>query len=739
MTLAPDPLLERIRQDPDAPAVAARAATWTRAQLLDAADELALALHAERLGEGRRIACLLDDDAPAVALIHAARRQGAVHIPLNRRASVPELRDQLVVSAADGLLCDKANEGKARKAAPEGMATHRIEALLAGVPCALPPTLRDRIDLDAPATVVFTSGTTGRPKGAVLTHDNHRASAHAWAALLRPQPADRWLLCVPLFHVAGLAIVTRATRWGAALDVLDRFDPTIVSARLEDGVTHLSLVAAQLLALLDEREDRPVPSSLRGILLGGGPVPSDLLTRARAAGYPVLTTYGLTETGSGVASGGGDQATLDDPTAGQALPGVELRIADDGEILVRGEMVFSGYLGDDAATARALPGDGWLHTGDFGSLDADGLLRVSARRHDLIISGGENITPAEIEAVLESHPGIGEAVVIGVPHERWGAVPRAYVVPTGSTGPTDDALKAYCRDRLATYKVPADFVRVRELPRNAMGKVARAELGDVTGTGRSMPSVHRDRQGDGPPLLLLHSTLSSSRQLRSLATRLAEHHTVVSIDRLGSGRSTFDGPAVPIPVTKHIEDLAQVLAAERLGPVAVVGHSFGGCIAIELASQRPELVSAVFAYEPPYASVASPEVQAGMAEVGRRTLAARDQNGLGAAALTFMKGVSGADAVAALSPGARRRVEQAGQGAVADATLAGMEPDALERIGCPVRIATGAASAPFYTEIAEVLAARIPVADHVRLPGLEHMAPVLRPDAVADAIEDFLT
>lgn len=476
MTLAPDPLLERIREDPGAVALRARSATWTRAQLLDAADGLAVALHGEGLGEASRIACLLDEDAPAVALIHATRRLGAVHIPLSRRASIPELRDQLVASGADALLYDKANLGKGREAAPEGVVAHRVEALLAGLACALPPTLRDRIDLGAPATIVFTSGTTGRPKGAVLTHDNHRASAHAWAGLLRPKPGDRWLLCVPLFHVAGLAIVTRATRWGAALDILERFEPATVSEYLGRGVTHLSLVAAQLEGLLVERRGRPVPSTLRAILLGGGPIPTDLLRRAREAGYPVLTTYGLTETGSGVVSGGGDAATLHDPTAGRALPGVELRIAPDGEILVRGEMVFRGYLGDESATARALPGDGWLHTGDFGRLDENGLLRVAARRDDLIISGGENIAPAEVEAVLEAHPGVAEAVVIGVPDARWGQVPRAIIVPVEGADPPDEALDRHCRERLAAFKVPTSFVRAASLPRNAMGKVSRAEL-----------------------------------------------------------------------------------------------------------------------------------------------------------------------------------------------------------------------------------------------------------------------
>jgi len=251
-------------------------------------------------------------------------------------------------------------------------------------------------------------------------------------------------------------------------------------------------------------------------------------------------------------------------------------------------------------------------------------------------------------------------------------------------------------------------------------------------------NVHYSRIGEGPPLLLLHATLSSSRQLRTLATRLAEHHTVVAVDRRGSGSSTTDGPAQPIDMAVHMEDLVAVARAEGLERAAVVGHSYGGCVALELAAREPGLVSAVYAYEPPYAPVAPPDVQAGMAEVGRDMLAARDAGDLPGAALAFMAGVSGAEAVAALSPAARARVGRAGQGAVADATLSGMDPDGLARIASPVRIVTGDASRLLYAEIAAGLVARIEGAEHRRLADLDHMAPVLRPDVVAADIEEHL-
>lgn len=247
---------------------------------------------------------------------------------------------------------------------------------------------------------------------------------------------------------------------------------------------------------------------------------------------------------------------------------------------------------------------------------------------------------------------------------------------------------------------------------------------------------HYARIGEGPALLLLHATLSSSRQLRSLAERLAARHTVISVDRRGSGRSTVDGPARPIDVAVHIADLVAICTAEDLERPAVVGHSYGGCVALELAARHPGLVGAVFAYEPPYAPVAPPAVREGMAEIGRRTLAAQASLGPGAAALTFMEGVSGAAAVAALSPAARAHVEAAGQAAVADATLSGMDPQGLSRILCPVLVATGTASNALYADIARGLVARIPAARHVHLAGLDHMAPVLRPDAVAEAVAE---
>jgi O-succinylbenzoic acid--CoA ligase len=444
------------------------------------------------LAPGQAVAALVEDDAPAVVLVHAARRLGAVLVPLNRRAAPPELAVQLRAAAPALLVHDTAARPRAHEvAAMASLTTTEVERLLedqpggpgrAGSRCAAPAL----VDPASPATLVFTSGTTGRPRGALLTHANHAASADAWASVLGPRASDRWLACLPLFHVAGLAIVVRASRWQVPLEVVARFEAHDIVQRIRAGISHLSLVPTQLEQLLAAWDGRSVPTTLRAILLGGAPIPGATLARARAAGLPVLTTYGMTETSSGVAVGGGEPATLADPAALRPLPGVDVRVVDPGaedgvgDILVRGAMVCRGYLGDPEASAERLV-DGWLRTGDLGSLDAEGLLRIADRREDLIISGGENVYPAEVEAVLREHPAVVDAAVLGRPDRAWGSVPVAAVVVAPGLSVSDAELVRHCRDRLAGYKVPVHFRQLASLPRNEAGKLVRRELRDLLG------------------------------------------------------------------------------------------------------------------------------------------------------------------------------------------------------------------------------------------------------------------
>ncbi len=502
--------------EPERPALRATASAWTTRQLDGAAAALAVALAEQGVAAGDRVAALLEDDAPAVVLLHALRRVGAVLAPLNRRGADPELLAQLARLSPRVLAHDDTHAARAERLAADLLAedlagdgaaeisplvTWDAAAALAAAPLTSADAERPAIiRLDEPATIVFTSGTSCQPRPAVLSHRNHVASADAWAAVLLPRAEDRWLACLPLFHVAGLAIVMRASRWGVPLEVLPRFDASEVAARIAAGCSHVSLVPPQLEQLLEIWAARPVPASLRAVLLGGAPIPGPVLARARGMGLPILVTYGMTETASGVAVGGLDPATLADPTALRPLPGVRLREAatpegdeeGSGGIEVRGPMVFGGYLDDPEATAERLV-DGWLHTGDLGSVAKDGLLRVMGRRDDVVISGGENIQPAEVEAVLCEHPAVAEAAVVGQADPTWGGVPVAAIVLVPEADVADDELAAHCRARLAGYKVPRRFVRVLALPRNAAGKVLRRELqatllvdAPVGGRGRSV-------------------------------------------------------------------------------------------------------------------------------------------------------------------------------------------------------------------------------------------------------------
>lgn len=305
------------------------------------------------------------------------------------------------------------------------------------------------------ALVMATSGSTGTPKGVVLTHDAVLASARATSRHLGIGPGDTWLACLPLAHVGGLSVVTRALVTGTPLVVHDGFDAERVQQAARDGATAVSLVATAL---------HRIDSSLfRVIVLGGARPPVD-----RPANC--VTTYGLTETGSGVVYDG------------RPLEGVEVRIAADGEVLLRGPMLLREYR--DGSTP--LDGDRWLHTGDLGHLLDDGRLHVEGRRGDMIVTGGENVWPEAVEAVLQRHPAVAEVAVAGVPDPEWGQRVVAWVVPAADAdGPTLPALRTWVSERLAAFHAPKELHLVSALPRTALGKVQRhllqASRNDATG------------------------------------------------------------------------------------------------------------------------------------------------------------------------------------------------------------------------------------------------------------------
>jgi O-succinylbenzoic acid--CoA ligase len=300
------------------------------------------------------------------------------------------------------------------------------------------------VDPGATFVVIHTSGTTGRPKGVELTYGNFYASAVANQQNLGVQPDDRWLCCMPLFHVGGLSILTRSVINQTEAVIHEGFDVERVKTALTDErITLASLVPTQLSRLLSAGL-RKTPE-LRAILLGGGPIPPDLLQ----TDLPIIPTYGMTETCSQV-------------WTGKPLPGAEIKNGPEGELLIRGPMV----------ALNAVAEDGWLHTGDRGHIDESGHLTVEGRIADTIVTGGENVSATEVEHALLSHPAVADAAVVGRPDPEWGQAVHAFVVVVGDTS----TLQAHLRERLAGYKLPKRIEPIDEIPRNAAGKILRGRL-----------------------------------------------------------------------------------------------------------------------------------------------------------------------------------------------------------------------------------------------------------------------
>ncbi|QDP40936.1 o-succinylbenzoate--CoA ligase [Radiobacillus deserti] len=428
--------------------------------------------------EGNHVAILSGNKVEMIVTVHAISYLGAVAVLLNTRLTASEIAYQLEDADVVGLICDPDFTSVAMQASDQQKFTPltflELEKQLSASVC-----LKQEINLNDVFTIMYTSGTTGFPKGVLHTYENHWWSATASSLNLGLHKSDKWLATLPLFHVGGLSIALKSVIYGMPMYLLPRFSVEAVhEGIMKRGVTIVSVVSVMVHQLLDKLNDSVTyPASFRCMLLGGGPAPKPLLEKAKSLAVPIFQTYGLTETSSQIATLSPKDALEKLGSAGKALMPAQLKIVQNGkevapgeagEIVVKGPMVSNGYY-----KREPRQGD-WLATGDLGYQDKDGFLYVLDRRKDLIVSGGENIYPAEIEEVLLGVEGVKDVGVVGKSDSKWGQVPVAFIVREGHV--TEGNLKEHCLSHLAKYKVPTVFYFVDALPRNASNKLLRYKL-----------------------------------------------------------------------------------------------------------------------------------------------------------------------------------------------------------------------------------------------------------------------
>ncbi|MBA3699858.1 MAG: AMP-binding protein [Planctomycetes bacterium] len=422
-------------------------------------------LRSHGIERGQRIGLAGLNTPATAALLQALPLAGVTTVLFNRRLTGDDLMAQAGRAHVNRILAEPTHPLAKRRT------TIAIPAVFPDQPVADATPLTDT----NAALVLFTSGTSGTAKAARLSWAALRHAADAAVQTLGLTPASTWLGCLPLDHIGGAMVVLRSGRGGGTVMLHERFDADAVTQVIDGGAIHgLSVVPTMLHRLLAARGERPWPTTLRCLLTGGGPLAPDDIARSTALGLPPSQTYGLTEAASQVCTLLPTEAAAHPGSAGRPLPGMQVRIVDE-VIQVRGPALFSGYE-DAGVVGEPLPADGWFSTGDLGTIDDKEFLTVHGRRSDLIVSGGENVYPAEVEAVLERHPLIAEAGVYGISDAEWGQVVAAVLVARGPP-PDDDQLGGWLATNLAGFKQPRRWRWAEALPRTASGKLQRHLLG----------------------------------------------------------------------------------------------------------------------------------------------------------------------------------------------------------------------------------------------------------------------
>jgi fatty-acyl-CoA synthase len=458
---------DRARNTPRRVAIDYHDRLVTYGELADGAERFGAAFAAAGLTRGDRVATLTGNTPEHVMVLFACARLGLILLPLSWRLAGPELAYQLDDAEPSIFLV----EDEYRELAE---ATGHSWLPL-GVPA---PGKAPGVEVQPGdgLLLIYTSGTTGKPKGAVLTHANCFWTNTSFDATTGIHNDDVVLQLLPQFHVGGWNVQALLAWLKGATVVLERqFEAGRALQLIEEKrvTTMMGVPPVYLFMAQHERFADADLSSLERAVVGGAPMPESLLETWAARGTAIVQGYGLTEAAPNVLCLPPEDAVRKIGYAGKPYPFVDVRLSAEDEVQVRGPNVFPGYWRNPEATAAAFTGDGWLRTGDVAEVDAEGFYKIKGRLKDMYISGGENVYPAEVEAVLHEHPQVADAAVVGVPHERWGECGVAFVVAEG-TG--EGELIEWCAARLARYKVPSSVRFVGEIPRNSLGKIQKQSL-----------------------------------------------------------------------------------------------------------------------------------------------------------------------------------------------------------------------------------------------------------------------
>lgn len=475
-------LQKQVNERPDHPAFYWQDDMWSFAEVAQEVNQWTKTFSSNIPSEEKRVGLFSRNSKEMYFSILALWELGKELVLLNTQLSLQELRYQvmdadvnlLVVSAENLAFFSELDQVTLIEMAKSNSTKEISVAEMAPM-----------YQLDSTASIMYTSGTTGNPKGVVQCFSNHLASALATQENMNITAEDCWLCPVPLFHISGLSIIIRQLVLGCSFRLYSKFDAKTVTNYLAEGRgTVISVVAVMLQELLENYPKKGYSSNFKVMLLGGGPISPKALEKCGNYGIPVIQSYGMTETCSQVVALSFEDAAEKIGSAGKPLMGMAIKIVDDnekqlqpnevGEILLKGKNVVRRYLNGEQWQTIKWTSDGWFKTGDMGYLDEEEYLYLVSRLSELIISGGENIYPTEIEHVLQEFQGVKEVAVVGEPDEKWGAVPVAYIV--GELTVTVENINIFAENYLAKYKLPKRIYLCHSLPKTASGKLAKHRL-----------------------------------------------------------------------------------------------------------------------------------------------------------------------------------------------------------------------------------------------------------------------